>query len=456
MPLRLAGSDDGCCCGVVDVSSRSFSDERLVPFADKWEADLSEWTRAPTGYPTGLLTTQENARVVRKHVCEEMRWGSFNWRSVHPADELIFGLYDYDRKSSLWVKVWFEVLDDYYYYTTPCLPCYLHLIAHMEIHLTRGSMDSVLRAVQSQPFCMSESTFRIYGTVGLLTLDWAYDPRNHWAMFRVSEASTQIVWPREIRAVVHVPEDLRLGTPFFGTGELHSSIGDGTCSPSDSQGFAVSNWQLVTCLGIGTSDCNYESANCDGKCLPTNPWMRPVYGQAPDGPPEFEVEITGLAAGAGALGSVIPGDVLAQLDGNYSLDLSGVWDGWYQPVWEMFPAASWNSGVITIGFGEGDNRELRVSVFACVDSTATKRYVWVFFFAQFFDGNALREPIHLRVFRHAWRREIPFSKSVAELQDFVLDHREPQCVPLYPGIDNDYIDWSQSTCRISAILPASA
>jgi hypothetical protein len=184
--------------------------------------------------------------------------------------------------------------------------------------------------------------------------------------------------------------------------------------------------------------------------------MRPVYGQVPDGPPEFEVKISGLIPGPASLGSPIPLAVVERVNDTYSADLLSAWHGWYQPVWELFPPTSWYSGIIPLVFGEGDDRRLEVAVNVCVDSTATKRYVWVIVFAQYVyaDPTPGNPALHRRVFRHAWRREISFSKSVAELQNFVLEHREPQCASLYPGIDNDYIDWSQATCRISAILPA--
>jgi len=167
---------------------------------------------------------------------------------------------------------------------------------------------------------------------------------------------------------------------------------------------------------------------------------------------------------AGLTGGVLTAtpvrDMAERVNGNYSGDMLLTWHGWYQPVWELFSPASWWTGTLPLRWlvpagGTEQLHAIDLEMSVVVDSTDAKRYAWVIVFALYYTANNLDIPptLYRRVFRHAWRKEIPFSKNVAELQDFALDHRDKQCESPYPGLDNNYLDWSNATCKITAKLP---
>lgn len=578
MPARIGVSDDGCCCGNRDTYLDYPVDSYwgpLVTFADRWDKS-GTWEHKPSDAPIGAATADSHARLIRRHVCEESRWGWYAWRSTHWEDRAVLGLYDYRREfkhycltcratgiyeggtcpvcegagrvaDKLWAVAWYEEVEaEPYYppYVPECPTGYRRLKGLMEVHLTRGGADSVLAAAESVAVCVSPAMQPSY-------FEFAVDPRNKWAMFRATSSSDQWqadtlndVWPRELRAVVAIPEGLYLGTPFVGPGKLNAPF-DGSSYPR----FMITNWQMAICFGWGNSTCNYESTDCDGKCTAGNPWMRPINGQVHNAPPEFEVEIAGVrkgpapdgyqlpryveigppegdagpdggtfsitlngettaaidydadgeyvrdaiadlagatpadvavygdaggpwivtfadtfavssltVAGGGLTGGTLVAsavrDTATRVNGVYPADMLLWWRGWYQPAWELFPESAW-LGISSFRWREIDSpvsyNEIDLSLFATIDSTDTHRYLWVFAFAHYdIAGNSV---LNRRVFRHAWRKEIPFWKNVAELQDFALDHRDAQCTPSYPGLDNNYLDWSQATCKITAKLP---
>lgn len=572
MPARIGVSDDGCCCnsadGYLDYPDGAYWGP-LVTFADRWDKTKT-WEHKPADATIGAATADSHARLIRRHVCEESRWGWCAWRSTHWEDRAVLGLYDYRREithycltcratgiyesgtcpvcegagrvaDKLWAVAWYEEVEaEPYYppYVPECLTGYRRLKGMLEVHLTRGGADSVLSAVESVAECVAVP-------LGASWFEFAVDPRNEWAMFRASLPGVDNTWPRELRAVVAVPAGMYLGTPFLGPGDLNTPF-DGGSVPR----FRITNWQMGICFGWGDSKCNYESTNCDGKCRAHNPWMRPIYGQVHNAVPEFEVEITGVRKGLAPLGNQLPRyveigppeggtgpdggtftltlngettlpldfdatanevlsaftglpstsvadvavsgdaggpwivafadaftvqsltldgagltggtlvvsavcDTAERVNGTYSADMLLYWGGsYYQPMTQLFSPASWQVGTLLIVWKEpprSATREIRLDVFVTVDSTDTKRYVWAFAFAYYYYAG--QTALTGRVFRHAWRKEITFGKNVAELQDFALDHRDAQCESPYPGLSNDYIDWSRATCKITAKLP---
>jgi len=585
MPARIGVSDDGCCCGTRDTYL-DYPDGPywgpLVTFADRWDK-TGEWEHKPPDASTGAATAESHARLIRRHVCEESRWGWYHWRSTHWTDRAVLGLYDYRREvlhycltcratgiyesgtcpvcegagrvaDKLWAVAWYEEEEpEPYYppYVPECPAGYRRLKGTLEVHLTRDGADSVLATVESVPVCVHVPGLNIDPNypLGSSWFEFAVDPRNEWAMFCLTPLNFADGWPRELRAVVSVPAGMYLGTPFLGPGQLHSRY-TGSGPPR----FVIGNWQMSVCFGWGNSKCNYVSSpfthsDCTGKCTAGNPWMRPVHGQVHHAPPEFEIEIAGVRKGPAPHGYQLPryveigppegvagpdggtftltlnGETTAAIDwdadddlvrsallalpgpvggdlavygdaggpwivafadafavssltvdgagltggtlvasavrdmaervnGNYSGDMLLEWAGWYQPVWELFSVSTW-FGISSFRWREVDSpvsySEIDLSLLATIDSTDTHCYLWVFAFALY--DIAANTVLNRRVFRHAWRKEIPFSKNVAELQDFALDHRDAQCASPYPGLDNNYIDWSNATCKITAKLP---
>lgn len=118
--------------------------------------------------------------------------------------------------------------------------------------------------------------------------------------------------------------------------------------------------------------------------------------------------------------------------------------------------------------GKTRRGSIKYAIHATVDGTKYNRYLRVFVFATIrsqhmgpalslhsqYMGFALDvEGFPYDVYGRAWRQEIGFSDNIALLDNVELPYWPPQCDKDGEGFSNDYIDWSNARCRITAHLP---